>query len=75
MVPSEKMLSVKEVAAQLAVSCDTVRRLIRRGCLQAWKLPSQTEKRRRIYVVYRIAETEVQRFINRWIVGAVQRRA
>jgi excisionase family DNA binding protein len=75
MVPNENMLSVKEVAARLAVGPDTVRRLIRRGFIAALKLPTQTGTRRRSYVVYRIAESEVKRFINRWTVTPLLRRA
>jgi len=73
MVPNEKMLSVKEVAAMLGVSCDTVRRLIRRGKLVAWRLPAHTSTRRRIYVVYRIAQSEVRRFIAEWTVPTERR--
>ncbi len=75
MVPSEKMLSVKEVADRLAVSPDTVRRLIRAEMMEAWKLPSRSMKRRRVFVVYRVAETEVRRFIDRCTVGPIRRRA
>lgn len=57
----EKMYSVKEVADRFGVSPDTIRRMIRRGTLKAWRLPSKSDKRKRIYAVYRIPESEVQR--------------
>ena len=69
-----KMYSVKEVAAQLGVSCDTVRRLIRCGFMKAWKLPKRTSDRHRSYEVYRVSEFEVQRVINAWLVASIQRR-
>jgi excisionase family DNA binding protein len=69
-----KMYSVKEVAAQLGVSCDTVRRLIRCGFMKAWKLPKRTSERHRIYDVYRISADEMQRVINAWLVASIRRR-
>ena len=59
-----KWLSVKEVAGQLDWSTDTVRRLIYRGELKAVILPQQCVRGKRIYRPTRIAESEVQRFIN-----------
>jgi excisionase family DNA binding protein len=58
----EKWYSVKEVAARFGVSCDTIRRLIKRGKLRALKLSTQSSKRKRIYEVFRIALTELLRF-------------
>ncbi len=57
----EKMYSVKEVAAIFGISCDAIRRLIKRGILKAWRLPSKSDKRKRVYTVWRIPESEVQR--------------
>ena len=69
-----KMYSVKEVAAILGVSCDTVRRLIRSGYLQSWKLPKRTSEHHRIYEVYRVPECEVQTALKSWSV-TLRRRA
>jgi excisionase family DNA binding protein len=65
MVPFEKMYSVKEAAAILGVSPDTVLRLIRRGHLKAWKLPKSGSPRKRQYESYRIPESELLRFMKR----------
>jgi len=62
---SEKWLSVKEVSGMLTVSEDTVRRLVKRKELSAWRLPMQTSRRRRMYQCLRIAYSEVLRFIRR----------
>jgi excisionase family DNA binding protein len=59
---NEKWYSVKEVAARYGVSCDTIRRRIKRGILRALKLPSLSSKRKRIYECFRIAESELDRF-------------
>jgi hypothetical protein len=59
----EKMYSVKEVAAIFEISPDSVRRMIQRGILKAWKLPMKSDKRKRVYNVYRIPESEVQRVL------------
>jgi excisionase family DNA binding protein len=62
----EKMLTVKEAALSvLCVSPDTVRRLIRRGELKAWKLPGRSDRRKRKFEVYRIAYSELTRFMKR----------
>ncbi len=67
---SEQWLSVKEVAAMLGVSSDTIRRLVVRGELRALKLPAKSSRRKRVYVSLRIAYSEVMRFIRRNMEGA-----
>jgi DNA-binding transcriptional MerR regulator len=57
----EKMYSVKEVAAMFGVSPDTILRMIRRGYLKAWRLPQPSNKRKRVYAVYRIPDGEARR--------------
>ena len=59
----EKQYSVKEAAAILGVSPDTVRRLIRKGCLKAWKLPRSENRRKRCFEVWRVSELELRRFM------------
>ena len=59
---SEKWYSVKEVAYKRGVSQDTVRRWIKRKLLRAFKLPSASSRRKRIYECFRIAEGELDRF-------------
>ena len=59
---NEKWYSVKEVAARYGVSCDTIRRRIKRGILRALILPSLSSKRKRLYECFRIAESELDRF-------------
>jgi transposase len=55
------MYSVKEVAAMFGISCDSVRRMLRRAEMKAWRLPHPSKKRKRVYAVYRIPESEVLR--------------
>jgi excisionase family DNA binding protein len=57
----EKMYSVKEVSAILGVSCDSLRRMLRRREMKAWRLPHPSNKRIRTYAVYRIPEGEIHR--------------
>src|SRR5437899_7337870 len=59
----EKMYSVKEVAALLGWSPDTIRRLIYRGHLRAVMLP-RSGRRTRICRHVRIREREIHRFLN-----------
>jgi excisionase family DNA binding protein len=61
----EKMYSVKEAAAILGVSPDTVLRLIRRGHLNGWKLPKSGSPRKRVYRVWRIPESALLLFMKR----------
>ena len=56
----EKMYSVKEVAALLGWSPDTIRRLIDRGILKCLEIP-QVSRRKRVYRSRRISESEVMR--------------
>jgi excisionase family DNA binding protein len=51
----EKWYSVKEVAARLSVGCDSVRRWIKRGRLKAFKMPSLSSKRKRIFESFRVS--------------------
>ena len=60
---SEKWYSVKEVSARLSVSVDSVRRWIKRGVLKAFRLPVKSSRRVRTYECFRIAESELARFI------------
>jgi len=65
---NEKWYSVKEVAARFGVSCDTIRRLIKRGRLRALKMSLQVSpRRRRTYNVFRIALSELIRFERSWM--------
>jgi excisionase family DNA binding protein len=59
---NEKWYSVKEVAALRGVSCDTVRRWIQRRLLRAFKFSERSNKRRRVYDCFRVAESELDRF-------------
>lgn len=56
----EKMLSVKDAAAALGVSADTVRRKIRAKKLRAVQIPSDGPN-----VFYRIGGTEIEAFKRR----------
>lgn len=60
---NEKWLSVKEVGARLGLSDDSVRRRIKRGILKAFKLPSLSSKRKRVFECFRVSEGELARFI------------
>ena len=60
---NEKWYSVKEVASRLSVSVDTVRRLIRRGLLKALRFPVRSNRRVRTYESFRIAESELLKFV------------
>ena len=59
---NEKWYAVKEVGARLSVSRDSVSRWIERGQLRALRLPGQSSKRKRVYISYRISESDLQRF-------------
>jgi excisionase family DNA binding protein len=61
----EKMYSVKEAAAVLAVSPDTVLRLIRRKRLNAWLLPAERDGRKRRYQSFRLPHGELLSFMKR----------
>jgi len=60
---NEKWYAVKEVAAQLGVSDDTVRRRIRRKLLRALKFSEQSGGRHRKYECFRVAASELDRYI------------
>jgi len=66
---NEKWFSVKEVAGILSVSADSVRRWIDRGNLPAFRFPTHSNKRRRRFVSFRIAEKDLESFIIRWKTG------
>jgi excisionase family DNA binding protein len=61
----EKMYAVKEAAAILGFSTDTVLRLIRRKELKAWKLPGKANRRKRQFESWRVPESEIRDFMNR----------
>jgi len=58
----EKWYSVKEVAARYGVSCDTIRRRIKAGIIRALRFSERSSKRVRTFEVFRISESELQRF-------------
>jgi excisionase family DNA binding protein len=60
----EKMYSVKEAAAVLGCSPDTVRRRIGDGSIRAWKLFGGTSQRKRKYESWRIPESSLKRFMS-----------
>jgi len=60
---NEKWYAVKEVAAQLGVSCDTVRRRIRGKLLRAFKFSERSTRRTRNYECFRVSASEVDRYI------------
>jgi excisionase family DNA binding protein len=59
---NEKWFSVKEVAGMKGVSVDTVRRWIRRGLLKAFRLPVQSNRRKRKYECFRISSHHLDSF-------------
>ena len=61
----EKMYSVKEAAAILGASVDSVRRWIKRRELKAWKFPCPKKRFKRSFEVWRIAYSELIRFMKR----------
>lgn len=62
-VQPEKWYSVKESAAFLGLSEDTMIRQVNRGLIQAFCLPNQRRRSRRPYVVRRIQGCELIRYI------------
>jgi transposase-like protein len=52
----EKMYSVKEVAGRFGISCDSIRRVLRRKVMKSWRLPQPSGRRKRVYTVHRIPE-------------------
>lgn len=58
----EKWFAVKEVAARYGVSPDTIRRRIRKGKIRALRFSDRSSKFKRIFEVFRISESELQRF-------------
>jgi len=63
--PEGKWLSVKEVSGILRCSEDHIRRLVKRGLMQALKLSVNSTKRKLTFVTLRIHSSEVDRFIRR----------
>jgi len=66
-IQPEKWYSVKEVAAILGFSEDTVIRQINRGFLKAFVLPHKSPLRRRGYLSRRIQGRELQRYIDNFM--------
>jgi AraC-like DNA-binding protein len=66
-IQPEKWYSVKEVAAVLGFSEDTVARQINRGFLKAFVLPGKSDKRRRVYRCRRIQGAEIIRYIKTFL--------
>jgi hypothetical protein len=62
---SEKWYAVKEVAGLYGWSVDTIRRLVRRGIIEAIVLPQQSGKRKRQYESMRIAGSELDRLVRK----------
>ena len=70
---NEKWYTVKQFAMSFGqnpftgepdvIGEDTVRRRIRDGLLKAFRLPSRSNRRKRVYETLLISETERQRFI------------
>jgi hypothetical protein len=70
---NEKWYTVKQFAMSFGqnpftgkpdvMSVDTVRRRIQDGLLKALRLPSRSNRRKRVYKTLLISETERQRFI------------
>jgi hypothetical protein len=63
-IQPEKWYSVKEVAAILGFSEDTVIRQIIRGFLKAFVLPGKSDKRRRVYRCRRVRGRDLCRYID-----------
>lgn len=63
-IQPEKWYSVKEVAAILGFSEDTVIRQINRGFLKAFALPGRSDKRHRIYRSRRVLGRDLSRYID-----------
>jgi hypothetical protein len=66
-VQPEKWYSVKEVAAILGFSEDTVVRQVNRGFLKAFVLPGKRSNRRRQYLCRRIQGGELIRYIKTYL--------
>ena len=66
-IQQEKWYSVKEVAAFLGFSEDTVIRQVNRNFLKAFVLPGKSGKRFRTYRSRRIQGAEIIRFINTFL--------
>jgi transposase len=58
----EKWFRVKEVAARYGVGRDTIKRRIEKGYLKALVMPEFSKERNRVYNVYLVAKSELQRF-------------
>lgn len=60
---NEKWYSVKEAAHLLGVGVDSVRRWIRKRLLKAFRMPVESSRRKRRYECFRIAESELVKFM------------
>ncbi len=63
----ERWYSVKEVAAILGFSEDTVIRQINRGFLKAFLLPGRTDKKVRRYYCRRVQGSEIIRYLKSYM--------
>jgi transposase len=63
----ERWYSVKEVAAILGFSEDTVIRQINRGFLKAFLLPGRTDKKVRRYHCRRVQGSEIIRYLKTYM--------
>ena len=60
---NEKWYSVKEAAHLLGLGVDSVRRWIRKRLLKAFRMPVSSSRRPRSYECFRVAESELVRFM------------
>jgi hypothetical protein len=66
-IQAEKWYSVKEVAAVLGFSEDTVIRQVNRRLLKAFVLPGRSDKRVRTYQSRRVQGGEIIRYIKTFL--------
>lgn len=59
---NEKWYAVKEVGARYGVSCDTIRRRVKDGIIQAVNFSGPKKRSTRKCDALRISESELQRF-------------
>ena len=66
-IQPEKWYSVKEVAAVLGFSEDTVIRQVNRRLLKAFVLPGRSDKRVRTYQCRRVQGSEIIRYLKSYM--------
>lgn len=66
-IQPEKWYSVKEVAAILGFSTDTVIRQVNRGFLKTFILPKKSSRRKRTYESRRVQGAELIRYIQTYM--------